>query len=460
MRSDHLSARRWRRQRRIWSSVAALTMLSPTVIAPLGALPLAVAAGAAVAGALLPWPSGRVRLATVASAVAVVSLLVDLGYAWQQGPVLVWLPFEWAALLVLLHRVVRRVPGRRVAGFSVLTGAVAAVLPLRFTLRAPVLHPGPSAVAVALSLLGVAGAAGVGAYLRALDGRRVRAVARARREQRLEVARDLHDFVAHEITGIVLEAQAAQLSGDDPAETRALLHRLEEAGLRALDAMDDTVRALREPADADGTAGAADTATHEPPPTRVYGLADLADLTSRFSTTGTTRASLDLEPGLAGALPRETEGAAYAVVLEALTNVRRHAAGSRRVAVRVERATGADGRPAVAVSVTDDGGPGALARRPRSGGGTGLAAAAERIAALGGTFVAGPVNRSVAGAAATDAGATEPAGAGPAADGRTAAPGRTGWQVSCLLPLRADAQRVRPPIADTEDGRPPISAER
>ncbi|MGK4584727.1 sensor histidine kinase [Kitasatospora sp. HPMI-4] len=449
MRSDFPSARRWRRHRRFWSGAAALTMLLPAVAAPLGALPLAAACGVTVAGALLPWPAGRVRLAAVAGAIAAVSLLIDLGYIGQSGLELVWLPFEWTALLILLARVIRRVPNRRVAALALLTGAAAAVLPLRFTLRAPDPRPGPSVVAVALSLLGVACAAGIGAYLRSLDGRRVRAVARARREQRLEVARDLHDFVAHEITGIVLEAQAAQLSGDDPAETRALLRRLEEAGLRALDAMDDTVRALREPADGTGTQsaeGATGTAAEEPPPTRVYGLADLADLTGRFSTTGTTHASLDLGTGLAGSLPREIEGAVYAVVLEALTNVRRHAAGSRRVAVRVGRATGADGGAAIAVSVTDDGGPGALTHRPRSGGGTGLAAVAERISALGGTFAAGPAARTAAGQAdqADQAGHT---GVRPATPGRATGPQRTGWQVGCVLPLRTAARGDRSPIS-------------
>lgn len=143
------------------------------------------------------------------------------------------------------------------------------------------------------------------------------------------------------MTGIVLEAQAAQLGGEDggPVEHRALLHRIEQAGLRALDSMDRTVATLR----------AADRRTEEPPPTRLYGLADLPELLDRFGSMAAAEVTLSLEEEVAGALSREAEDTAYRVVLEALTNVRRHAPRAGRVGVRAARS--ADGT--VEVSVTD-----------------------------------------------------------------------------------------------------------
>jgi len=81
--------------------------------------------------------------------------------------------------------------------------------------------------------------------------------------------------------------------------------------------------------------------------------------------------------------------AVYRVVLESLTNVRRHAARATEVTVSVRRA--AEDRDAVDVTVTDDGGRGGLLRLDRRrGGGTGLAELAARVEALGGTLTAGP----------------------------------------------------------------------
>ncbi|USA01969.1 hypothetical protein NCG97_16920 [Streptomyces lydicamycinicus] len=116
--------------------------------------------------------------------------------------------------------------------------------------------------------------------------------------------------------------------------------------------------------------------------------------------------TLSLEDEVAGALSREAEDTAYRVVLEALTNVRRHAPRAGRVEVRAARS--ADG--AVEVSVTDGAPAGALPRAPREpggrpGGGTGLAALAERVGAVGGVLEAGPYGQ--------------------------------GWRVSCRLPLPA-----------------------
>ncbi|MFJ3217708.1 sensor histidine kinase [Kitasatospora sp. NPDC086801] len=369
------------RFRRPAAALAALLLLAPVGLAHPDArgaalLVAAVAALTAVA-ALLPWRGGRVTLGPAAVAAAGLSLLLDLCYPGPYRLPAFWLPFEWLALLGLLFRAVRRLPDRWAGPVSALVGLAAVLLPLRFALRTPQGAVAGPVIAVLLSLLPTLGVAGAGLYLRVLDARRERAVARARREQRLEVARGLHDFVAHEITGIVLEAQAGQLPGQEPEETGALLRRLEEAGLRALDSMDEMVGALRDDRSAVGT-------------TRPLGLAELPDLVARFGTTGGPHATLDLTPGTVGLLPAEAQATAYAVVLEALTNVRRHAPGTTGVAVRVAPGP----RDSVEVTVSDTGGPSRsrvplLRRRPGSGG-TGLAGLTARAAAHGGTLDAGP----------------------------------------------------------------------
>ncbi|MFI6455654.1 sensor histidine kinase [Streptosporangium amethystogenes] len=394
----------------------------PAVLAPPSALVVACSATLAMAVALSRWPYRGITLAGAAGLVIVVSFAVALVYQGRHQFVGLWLPVEMCALLLLLGRVVRRLPGWQAAVIGASLGvAITFELPLRLTLRMPNPTAETSILLCFMSFFPVAVVAGIALYLRSLDDRRVRAVARARRAQRLDVARDLHDFVAHEVTGIVLEAQAAQLADQDPEGARALAVRIEEAGLRALASMDHMVSALRDPDE---------RAAAEPPPTRMYGLADLPDLVGRFSATGGIPAELqraeepadgrsgapDSDPNggrseksadeTAGTLPREIESTAYAVVLEALTNVRRHAPSATRVLVSAVRT--AD--PALEVSVVDDGGvagagvlavwkgeaggdrrvrPQALTGKDRPGGGTGLISLAERVEALGGTLTTG-----------------------------------------------------------------------
>ncbi|WP_380281495.1 sensor histidine kinase [Kitasatospora purpeofusca] len=389
------SSARGARLRRPVGVAAAVAVLLPVVLAHPGQraaalLPAVLAAVAALAAAA-PWPWRRVTLAGAAGGVAALSLLLDLLYSGPYRLPAFWLPFEWTALLVLAGRVARRTRGRWAGVVGALAVAAVVAVPLRWTLRQPDSAWSGSVAVVLVSLLPLTLVVGVCLYLRVLDARRERAVVRARREQRLEVARGLHDFVAHEITGIVLEAQAGQLPGQGPEETAALLRRLEEAGLRALDSMDAMVGALREPR---GDGEGVHTPVGAVGATRVYGLGDLPELVERFGRTGPTRARLEAAPEAVGLLTGEAEAAAYAAVLEALTNVRRHAPGAAEAVVRVEVRAGGD-VAAVIVSVSDDGASGSgvrglLRRRPGSGG-TGLVALAERLAAHGGTLEAGPL---------------------------------------------------------------------
>lgn len=387
----------WRR-RDAWCLMSVAMVLLPALIAPPVALVVAGSAALALIGAIMHWPYRGVPLAHGALAIAGLSILVNVVFPGPADLVLFWLPAEMTALLLLLGRVVRRVPGRAVLWTAAAVVTATLLLSLRFTMRmAP---PGwlESVVFAAMVLFPTSGMIAVGAYLRSLDARRVRAVAQARRDQRLRVAGDLHDFVAHEVTGIVLEAQAALVSEDDPDQTRAVLSRIEQAGVRALDSMDHTLRTLRDL----GESGADDGL-----PARPHGLTDVAELVERFAAGSSARVELTMPDDLAGTVPPAVASTCHAVVLEALTNIRRHAVAASTVVVSVERRS--DGT--LEMSIRDDGGGGGLTS-DRRGGGTGLVGIEERVRTIGGTLSCGP------------------------RDG--------GWQVHCLFPAAAPTDRRGP----------------
>ncbi|WP_258049631.1 sensor histidine kinase [Streptomyces finlayi] len=222
-------------------------------------------------------------------------------------------------------------------------------------------------------LLPAAAAVAAGAYPRSQELRRGRAVAEARSAQRLHLSRDLHDFVAHDISGIVVQAQAARfVAATDPVQAVLALERIEKAGLNVLAAMDRTVRMLHGP-EAHAT---------EPLP----GVSQLPSLVSDFTSAGATEAHLDLPAPAVEALSREAGAAAYRIVVEALTNIRRHAPDAPRATVALfPTAT------TVEIRVTNDrGARPAPARRRASQGGLGLPALTEHAQALGGTLSAGP----------------------------------------------------------------------
>lgn len=324
-----------------------LLLVLPVGLLALCGLPLTGAAGivpgvaaivamAVAALARRPWP---------AMAAAAVSLLADVVYAGPQQPPALWAPFEFAALAVLLVALARRAPAP--AGVAVAVAATA--LPLRMSLHVPGDRVEASVLLVAASFTATVCAAGAGLYLRLGDHRRRLAEEQARRAHRLDLARDLHDLVAHEVTGIVVAAQAAALP------------EIEAAGLRALDAMDRMVGTLRGPVSQ-----------------RVHGVADLPDVVRRFSEKGATL-SMPAVPDLSP----EASKAAYHVVIEALTNVRRHAPAAAAVTVTV---TTTNDR--VELRIVND--RSEAPRTGRDGGGTGLAGLDERVKALGGDLAAGP----------------------------------------------------------------------
>ncbi|MER6915856.1 histidine kinase [Streptomyces sp. NPDC000594] len=343
----------------------------PAVMA-LGTLPVLTAAGALVWAAAGPRTTVRRRLgrlARPASVCAVLSLITSFALP-KAGPGPGWKLVETAVLLLLLAVVTRWSP-RRDLTWALPPGVLAVALwPLPLVADESFLE---SIGAVAFWLVPAAASVAAGAYPRRQARRRRSAVAEARRTQRRQLSRDLHDFVAHDISGIVVQAQAARfVAATDPGQALLALERIERAGLSALASMDRTVEMLHGP----------EASTTEPLPD----LSRLPTLIADFTSAGATRARLELPPPVARALSREAGRAAYRIVVEALTNIRRHAPGASHATV-VFTATAAT----VEIRVTNDRGtrPGP-ARRRVARGGLGLPSLTEHTRALGGTLSAGP----------------------------------------------------------------------
>jgi len=218
-------------------------------------------------------------------------------------------------------------------------------------------------------LLGLGGCVGAGVLLRDIDQERINETEQARHDERLSIARELHDVVAHHVTGIVVQAQAAQLVADSrPDAAVSALSSIERAGSEALAAMRRMVGALRD-----------DNADAPISPTAAT-IRDLHDLAARSTSLGLpVRLTLE-DPG---ELPSELVVSIHRIVREALTNAQRHAVGATAVDVSVVRSG-----DHLDVIVRDDG---RHARSERRGAGFGLVGMAERVNALDGLFVAGPV---------------------------------------------------------------------
>lgn len=328
-------------------------------------LSTAVAAATAVGGAFW-WPRHLVHGAVVAFGLSVVVTATYRGPGDNAGAA--WLLVETVGQLCVLVQVVRR-PPLRTAMVTAAFGVVAVgASPLRIGLwLTPPSPPGEVVAICAVWTLVAAAAVGVGAYLRSLDRERNRSVTAAQQEQRLRLARDLHDWLAHEMTGIVLAAQAGQLDKTDQART---LSQIEEAGTRGLAAMDRALRLLR-------------SATDGPTADHTVTLAEVAAVVERFAASSRARVACEITD--LGSPRPEIVATVHRVVVESLTNVRRHAPTASTVLVNVTRA-GTD----IAVEVTDDG-----ATRPpkrHREGGTGLAGLAEWVTALDGSLTAGPAH--------------------------------------------------------------------
>ncbi|MGQ4390457.1 sensor histidine kinase [Streptomyces sp. SAS_270] len=318
------------------------------------------------------WPAGRrpewftpqLRTAVPALASALLtaaSLLVDGEVVFGPGEIMI--------LLCLLFIAVRHCPPRWAVVCGGLDTGALLILPVRgdLTLSSDVM--GLEMIGLLLAGL-IAGLAG---YLRSMDYRRTVAVSETRRSERLAIAADLHDFVAHHVTGILVQTQVARMMATtQPQELDPVLAGIERAATEALASMRRTVGVLRDTGP--------EASGHRP----VGDLAGIAELIEGFATPG-QKAVLSRDPAVSPDLPHEVQAAAFRVVQEALTNIRRHAADATHIEVRLQDDTGR-----LAVTVADDGRGGSQLPAAAHGGGFGLVGLIERVTALGGELNAGP----------------------------------------------------------------------
>jgi signal transduction histidine kinase len=215
------------------------------------------------------------------------------------------------------------------------------------------------------------------AYIAAIEERTIRAEQsreeEARRrviEERLRIAHELHDVIAHHMALMNVQAGvAAHTLRDDPDEAEQALGHVRDGGRTVLRELTMLLDVLRDSEDG--------TLPTEPLPS----IARLKGLVGSFTAAGL---EVEWEP-YDEPLPDAVDLVAYRVVQESLTNVFKHAPGAR---VRV--ALGRDG-DRLAVDVTDDGGRLPAANHGGGmGSGHGLLGMRERVKAVGGTFRAGP----------------------------------------------------------------------
>jgi signal transduction histidine kinase len=223
----------------------------------------------------------------------------------------------------------------------------------------------------------------------ALERERESAVARAAVEERLRIAREVHDLVGHGLSGIAVQSSTARLALDAGRldQAREALAAVESSSRDAMTEMRYLLGLLR----GDETGG------YDPAP----GVRDLAGLVDRLRARGVP-VTLSTD-GLAE-LPEAASLGAYRVVQEALTNVVKHAPGGR-VTVDV---TASDG---VLIVVVEDYAEATVPPAAHGSGGMGLAGMRERVAALGGELSVGP------------------------------APDHPGWQVRATIPYRGRSAR-------------------
>jgi signal transduction histidine kinase len=208
--------------------------------------------------------------------------------------------------------------------------------------------------------------------------------------ERARMARDLHDVIAGQLSGIAIQSEAAlNMPDPDPAALRRVLQSVRRDSVASLSEMRAMIGLLR----ADG-AGDGD------PRTAPAGLDRLETL---LESAGSTGLRIEVDDARSGAaVPAAVDLAAYRIVQESLTNAAKHAPGSR---VRL-RLDDHDGK--LVIDIENDLVPAA----PAGGGtGTGLLGVQERAVAVGGTVSAGP--------------------------------DRTGWRVRAVLPAPAPAGAPR-----------------
>lgn len=194
--------------------------------------------------------------------------------------------------------------------------------------------------------------------------------------ERLRLARELHDAVAHHVSLMGVQAGAARvLLAADPDRAAASLEQVEESAREAIRELQGVLGTLRE-------AGAPAASAQAVASMSVEQLPALTEQSTEAGVRATFQVIGEVRP-----LPPLVSLNLYRIAQEALTNTRKHAGEGARADVRLRYA-----EDAVELEVTDDGG--GLSRRARvGGGGLGQVGMRERAAADGGSLEAGPRGR-------------------------------------------------------------------
>ncbi|MDQ0373078.1 sensor histidine kinase [Cellulomonas humilata] len=355
----------WGRGRWGWVAVPAAFLGLVTVLGAAGAgwwHPQARAFDALAVLLLLLAPAAIVlvvrggRAAVVGTVLAVVGPTTFVALGYEPGPAFVPLGFVVVALGVTRQRVLSLAAGT--------AGALAVT----------VLAIGPDTPTLVYATVTVAGLAvamllGEGARGRAERMQALRAARASRQEsavaaERLRIARELHDVLAHSLSGITVQAGVGlHLMDREPEAARRALTEIREASRDALDEVREVLGVLR----ADGEAPRE--------PAGAPGPRSVTELLVRARADGLT---VDDE-GVAEAatqVPDPLAGVVHRTLQEALTNVRRHAPGAS-VQVRLTV------NDRIVLEVVDDG-PGAA----EVVDGYGLRGMRERAQSVGGTLVA------------------------------------------------------------------------
>jgi signal transduction histidine kinase len=209
-------------------------------------------------------------------------------------------------------------------------------------------------------------AAALGTAARYRERIRIRDIDQAKAREREQLARELHDTVAHHVSGIAIQAQAGRaIAASHPERALEALVTIENAATRTLTELRAIVGVLR----------ASQDTGFAPQP----GMVEVEQLATDGPTSPRVEVTLageldDLSPAVGSAI--------YRLAQESITNARRHARHATRVTVAV---TGDTDR--VRMTVDDDGSIGTTGRGPA---GYGLVGMRERATLLGGTFHAGP----------------------------------------------------------------------
>ncbi|MET1074661.1 MAG: histidine kinase [Umezawaea sp.] len=337
-----------------WQFPGAVVVCALAVLTPLRPFDTALAAATAVlVGSVL------LRIVDVAPSVPIAGGLVIS---------------ETAALMALIAILVRQEPRwRALVAVLVLIAVTVASRWIRPDYYEGLEYGGPSlwsslitgSVMLVLSL-------GTGLYFRSRDRERTRGVEaeilEAQHAERMALARELHDVVAHYVTSIVVHSQAAEAVLElNPDAAREVLPVITNSGTEALAAMRRLVGTLR----------GSEVAGHG----EVDSTSDLAE--DLRAVADQSNLPVHLEFDLTDQVPPEFERSVLRLVQESLTNSRKHASDVSRVDVSVSTKEGA-----VHVRITDNGR--GTRQVPIGGsGGYGLVGMRERVELLGGAFTAG-----------------------------------------------------------------------